>query len=153
MKKLITAVLVLLITSSAFAQYKGGDSYPDRNQYPNRGKYDQRSNVDPKGSYNDRLSANDHEEAMFLNRMQRDARGRIADGIANGTLTSKEAIRLLNEFERINHKERRYLSNHNLTRRETRELSRDLENLMKGIHYEKNDFEWERDRLAERRYE
>lgn len=149
MNKLITAALVLFLASSAFAQNKGGNS----NQYPERGRYDQRSNVEPNSRYDDRLSASDREEAMYLNRLQRESRLKISDGIANGTLSSKEAIRLLNEYERINVKERRYLANHNLTRRETRELSNDLQNLMKGIHYERNDFDRERNRLAERRYE
>lgn len=147
MKKIITAAFVLFLASGAYAQNRSTYSYPDR------GRSNPRTNVDPRYRYNDRLSASDREDAMYLNRMQREARLRIADGIANGTLTSRESIRLLNEFERINQKERRYLSNHNLTRRETRELSRDLENLLKGIHYEKNDFDRDRDRLAQRRYE
>ncbi len=88
----------------------------------------------------------------MLNDLQREARSRIADGIAQGTLTSREAIRLLSEYDRIDGKERRYLANRDLTRRETRELSNDLQSLIKGIRYEKNDSQYERNRVAQRRY-
>ena len=84
--------------------------------------------------------------------LQREARTRIADGIAQGTLTSREAIRLLNEYDRIESKERRYLANRDLTRRETRELSHDLQKLIKGIRYERSDSPYERNRVAQRRY-
>lgn len=147
MNKLITAAFVLFLASGAYAQNRGTYSYPDQ------GRNNPRTNTNVQGRYDNRLSASDREDAIYLNRMQREARLKIADGIANGSLTSHESIRLLNEFERINQKERRYLSNHNLTRRETRELSQDLEKLIKGIHYEKNDFDSERDRLVQRRYE
>ena len=139
MKKQITAAaLFLFLSASAFAQY--GPQGTHRPQYPDQGRYDAR------------LPDNDRQEARMVNDLQREARTRIADGIAQGTLTSREAIRLLNEYDRIESKERRYLSNRDLTRRETRELSNDLQDLIKGIRYEKNDSQYERNRLAQRRY-
>jgi hypothetical protein len=138
-KSLIAAAFVTLLSASAFAQ--------------GYGKYDTDRRDYPTASRNDgRLPANDRQEAQMLNDLQREARTRIADGIARGTLTSREAIRLLNEYDRIDAKEHRYLANRDLTRRETRELSNDLQNLIKGIRYESLDSQRERDRLAQRRY-
>ena len=139
MKKQITAAaLILFLTTRAFAQY--GPPAPHRPQYPNQGRHDAR------------LPANDLQEARMIHDLQREARTRIADGIAQGTLVPREAIRLLNEYDRIESKERRYLANRDLSRRETRELSHDLQNLIKGIRYEKSDSPYERNRLAQRRY-
>jgi hypothetical protein len=140
-KSLIAATFVFFLTSTAFAQ--GYGKY-GRNNNP--------QNAPQNGRYDARLPANDRQEAQMLNDLQREARTRIADGIAQGTLTSHEAIRLLNDYERINVKERRYLANRDLTRRETRELSNDLQNLIKGIRYEKYDSQNERNRFAQRRY-
>lgn len=145
MKKTITAAAFLLfISTGVFAQGYGKNTYPGNGNSNNR-SYDN-------GRYDTRLPANDRQEAQLINDLQREARGRIADGIANGTLTSQEAIRLLNEYERISNKERRYLANRDLNRREVRELTGDLQNLMRGIRYEKMDQEGERDRMAQRRY-
>ena len=139
MKKQITAAaLFLFLSASAFAQY--GPQGTPRPQHPHQ------------GSHEARLPANDRQEARMIYDLQREARTRIADGIAQGTLTSREAIRLLNEYDRIESKERRYLANRDLTRRETRELSHDLQKLIKGIRYERNDSPYERNRLAQRRY-
>lgn len=140
-KSLIAVAFVFVLSASAFAQSNGRYG---RNNYP--------QNTPPNGRHDARLPANDRQEAQMLNDLQREARSRIADGIAQGTLTSQEAIRLLNDYERINTKERRYLANQNLTRRETRELSSDLQNLIKGIRYEKYDSRNERNRVAQRRY-
>lgn len=139
MKKQITAAaLFLFLSASAFAQY--GPYGGNRPQYPDQGRYDTR------------LPDNDRQEARMVNDLQLEARTRIADGIAQGSLTSREAIRLLNEYDRIESKERRYLANRDLTRRETRELSNDLQDLIKGIRYEKRDSQYERNGLAQRRY-
>lgn len=139
MKKQITAAaFFLFLSASAFAQY--GPQGTRRPHYPDQGRYDTR------------LPANDRQEVRMIYDLQREARTRIADGIAQGTLTSREAIRLLNEYDRIENKERRYLANRDLNRRETRELSNDLQDLIKGIRYEKRDSQYERNRLAQRRY-
>lgn len=135
MKKIITAaVFIIFLSASAIAQQYG------ENRYPGNGRYDTR------------LPAHDRQEAMIINDLQREARVRIAEGIANGTLTTQESIRLLSAFERIQYKERRYLSNRSLSRRETREIASDLENLIRGIHYQKMDPQRDRDRMAQRRY-
>ncbi|MBU1822146.1 MAG: hypothetical protein KKG00_11645 [Bacteroidetes bacterium] len=143
MNNIITAALLIFVTTGVFAQGYG-KSYPGNGPY-NNGRHDN-------GRYDTRLPNGDRQEALMINDLQREARGRIADGIARGTLTSQEAIRLLNEYERINVKERRSLSNGRLTNRETREITRDLENLIRGIRYEKMDPQRERDRMAQRRY-
>ena len=143
-KQIAAAALFLFLSASAFAQGPGRydnapRSYPADRSYEN-------------GRRDARLPANDRQEAQMLNDLQREARTRIADGIARGTLTSREAIRLLSEYERVEGKERRYLANRDLTRRETRELSNDLQNLIKGIRYDKYDSQNERNRVAQRRY-
>ncbi|GHB60833.1 hypothetical protein [Persicitalea jodogahamensis] len=148
--KTTLAAFFVLFATSAFAQGYGNYGNDRRNndrQDPPRTNrtYNQRTDVA-------RLPANDRREAARINDLQRETRTRIADGIAQGTLTSREAIRLLNEFENINNKERRYLANHDLTNRETRELTRDLENLIKGIRYENRDAQRENDRYTVRRY-
>ena len=146
MKKNITfAALLVLLSASAFAQNGRHDRRSSDRRTPPRSNrtFDHRTDAA-------RLPANDRREALRIDDLQRETRTRIADGIAQGTLTSREAIRLLNEFENINNKERRYLANRDLSRRETRELTRDLERLIKGIRYENRDQERERDRLAQR---
>ncbi len=150
MKKTITAAAFLLfIATGSFAQGYGKNGYPEKGNYDDRrynnGRYDT-------GRNDTRLPDRDRQEALLINDLQREARGRIADGIANGSLTSQEAIRLLSEYERISVKERRSVSNGRLTSRETREITQDLQNLVKGIRYEKIDNERERDRMVQRRY-
>lgn len=145
MKKTITAAaLLMVLATGVFAQGYSKNGYPG-NGNPNYGKYDN-SRTDT------RLPVRDRQEAQLINDLQREARGRIADGIGRGTLTTQEAIRLLNEYERISIRERRSLSNGRLTTRETREITEDLQNLMRGIRYEKMDNWSERDRIAQRRY-
>ncbi len=143
-KQIAVAALILFLTGSAFAQGSGRYDKGPRSHHNDRRHESGRQEA--------RLPANDRQEAQMLNDLQREARTRIGDGIAQGTLTTHEAIRLLNEYERINAKERRYLANRDLTRRETRELSNDLKKLIKGIRYEKYDSKKERNRVAQRRY-
>lgn len=146
MKNKITAVtLLVLVATSAFAQRN--ERYDRHRDYPQN-----RSNQ----QYGDnRLPANDRREAAQINDLQREARARIGQGIANGALTSREAIRLLNDYDRIAAKEHRYTANRDLTKRESRDLTNDLQKLMRGIQYENTDFERENNRLAQeqpRRY-
>jgi hypothetical protein len=139
MKKYITAAAFLLFFSTGvFAQGYGRGN-------PRNGPYDN-------GRFDTRLPTNDRREALIINDLQREARGRIADGIANGLLTTREAIHLLNEYERISIKERRSLSNGRLTNRETREISQDLQNLIRGIRYEKMNAQRKHEHMAQRRY-
>ncbi|TDB65154.1 hypothetical protein [Arundinibacter roseus] len=134
MKNTITvAAFFLLFATGAFAQGYGKSQYPDR------------------GRENSRIDPRDRQDLRQINDLKRQARLRISDGIANGTLTNRESIRLLNELERIQIKERRYLSNRSLNNRETRELTQDLHILIRGIHYEKADSEYERNRYSQRR--
>ncbi len=148
--KITLAALLVAFSTSAFAQGSGN--------YDNDGRDNDRHNTHRTNRTFDhrtdaaRLPANDRREAARINDLQRETRTRIADGIAQGTLTSREAIRLLNEFENINNKERRYLANRDLSNRETRELTRDLEKLIKGIRYENRDQKRENDRYTVRRY-
>lgn len=147
--KITLAALLVLLATSVFSQRNGkyGDDRRNNDRRTNRTFNrigdDRRTDVA-------RLPANDRREALRINDLQRETRTRIADGIAQGTLTSREAIRLLDKFEKINDKERRYLANRDLSRRETRELTRDLEKLIKGIRYENRDQQRDNDRLVQR---
>ncbi|GAB3172225.1 hypothetical protein [Telluribacter humicola] len=116
-KTLILSALFLLTFVGAFAQ---------RYEYPGQ-RYP--------------AADNDRRESYAINDMQREARRRIAVGIENQSLTPTEAIRLLDEYDRIQLRERRFRSNRNLTNRETRELTNDLENLIRKIRYENRDGE------------
>lgn len=79
---------------------------------------------------------------MSVNVMQRQAREKIANGIVNGTITSREAKMLLEMAERIEAKENRYLRNGRLTSYERRELEEDLERLDRMIIRNKRDNEY-----------
>lgn len=74
-----------------------------------------------------------------INSFQREARENIANGILDGSISSREARRLLERAERIELKENRFLKNGRLTRRESRELERDLNTLNRSIAREKRD--------------
>ena len=148
--KITLAALLVALSTSAFAQVYG--NYGNDRQSTPRTNHTFDSRGDDRPTDVARLPANDRREAARINDLQRETRTRIADGIAQGTLTSREAIRLLNEFENINNKERRYLANRDLSNRETRELTRDLENLIKGIRYENRDQQRENDQYTVRRY-
>ncbi|HEV7348725.1 hypothetical protein [Telluribacter sp.] len=114
-KTLILSALFLLAFTGVFAQ---------RYEYPGQ-RYP--------------ASNNDRRDSYAINDMQREARRRIAMGIDNETLSPGEAIRLLDEYDRIQARERKFRSNRNLTNRETRELTNDLENLLRKIRYENRD--------------
>lgn len=65
-----------------------------------------------------------------VNSLQREARQQIASGIQRGSLNSREAAILMNEYDRIADRERRYSSHGRLSPREARKLTNDLERLM-----------------------
>ncbi|SEI75681.1 hypothetical protein SAMN04487995_2049 [Dyadobacter koreensis] len=65
-----------------------------------------------------------------VNSLQREARQQIAAGIQRGTLNSREAAILMNEYDRIADRERRYSSHGRLSPKEARKLTNDLERLM-----------------------
>jgi hypothetical protein len=100
--------------------------------------------------YNGKPNGNRHQEnqryergrkpaSHAINSFQEQARERIADGIVQGTINSKEAQRLLEFAERIEIKENRYLRNGRLTPNESRELEQDLTVLNRMISREKRD--------------
>ena len=129
MKNLVFAAAMILVSfSSANAQW--GNNNRDRrydDRYDNRGNYDPRYG---KGNLGDRIDD-----------FQREARRRIADGIAQGSLTSREAKGLMRDAERIERKEQIFWRDRVLDPRERRELMDDLYALNREITKEKRDRE------------
>jgi hypothetical protein len=132
MKKIIFAAAMLLVAfGSANAQWGNNDRnrrYDDRydKRHDNRG-YD---NYGRGGNMGDRIDD-----------FQREARRRIADGIAQGSLSSREAKHLMRDVERIERKEQIFWRDRVLDPRERRELTQDLAALNREITHEKRDNE------------
>lgn len=74
-----------------------------------------------------------------INSFQRQAKERIALGRSRGLITSNEASRLIHYYEKIERKENLYARNGRISRREAKELERDLINLDKMITRESID--------------
>ncbi len=74
-----------------------------------------------------------------INSFQRDAREHIAQGIIEGSITSREAARLLQMAEQIEEKENRYMRRGGLSNREVSKLQNDLKHLDRRIYRERRD--------------
>ncbi len=123
MKKLMVLIaLTVFATVAANAQYRSESWSRDRTYEPATAR-----------------SARGSE--MTLNAMQREAREKIAHGIVNGSITSREARYLLEMAERIEMKENRFLRNGRLTSAERRDLEGDLAELDRSIRTNKRDRE------------
>jgi hypothetical protein len=64
-----------------------------------------------------------------INSFQKQARERIANGVAMGKLTSREVNKLMRFYEKIEIKENRYLRNGRISNHEAHELQNDLNEL------------------------
>ncbi|MEZ4900948.1 MAG: hypothetical protein R2822_03940 [Spirosomataceae bacterium] len=129
MKKIMIAAALTLVTFVA-ANAQWGNNSPNRrhdDRYDNRGGYDNRYG---RGNLGDRIDD-----------FQREARRRIADGIARGSLTSREAKHLMRDVERIERKEQIFWRDRVLDARERRILVEDLAALNREITHEKRDNE------------
>ena len=133
MKKLVFAAAMILVAFvSANAQWGNNDRnrrYDDRHddRRDDRGGYDNRYG---RGNMGDRIDD-----------FQREARRRIADGIAQGSINSREARNLMRDVERIERKEQIFWRDRILDPRERQELTRDLYALNREITHEKRDSE------------
>ncbi|MCF0070948.1 hypothetical protein LZD49_10730 [Dyadobacter sp. CY261] len=122
MKKILFAAVVLALGfTNASAQY--GPRYDSRDGY---------------------RDGHSREGMSDINRLQREARQNIANGVQWGTLTSREANMLMNRYENIEAKERKFAHRGRLSSREERMLRNDLHELMSDTRRLSND----RDRLA-----
>lgn len=130
MKKILFAAVVLALGfTNASAQY--GPRYNDHDDY-RRGR---------------------NHGTSDINYLQREARQHIADGVQWGTLTSREANALMNQYERIEAKERRFSHRGRLSPREERILREDLQQLMSDTRRLSNHKDrWARDRRYRSRY-
>ncbi|KAA6439454.1 hypothetical protein FEM33_14445 [Dyadobacter flavalbus] len=115
MKKIfVAAVMFALSFTGASAQYPYNDRY-DHRDYNNRDRYNQ--------DYR-------HDRSSEIGYLQREVRQEISTGIQRGTLNSREASALMNQYERIEAMERKFSHRGRLSPRETRILREDLERLM-----------------------
>lgn len=130
MKKILFAAVVLALGfTNASAQY--GPRY-DRDHYHD-------------GYSRERMSD--------INRLQREARQNIANGVQWGTLTSREANMLMNRYENIEDKERHFARHGRLSHREERILRNDLHELMSDTRRLSRDRDrWSRDGRHRDRY-
>ncbi|GGM85209.1 hypothetical protein GCM10010967_16490 [Dyadobacter beijingensis] len=130
MKKILFAAVVLALGfTNASAQY--GPRY-DRGDY--------------RDGYN-------REGMSEINRLQREARQNIANGVQWGTLTSREANMLMNRYENISDKERHFAHRGRLSNREERILRNDLHELMSDTRRLSRDRNrWSRDGRHRGRY-
>lgn len=131
MKKILFAAVVLALGfTNASAQY--GPRYDRRDGYHD-------------GDSRERMSD--------VNRMQREARQNIANGVQWGTLTSREANMLMNRYENIADKERHFARHGRLSNREERILRNDLRELMSDTRRLSRDRDrWSRDGRHRERY-
>lgn len=143
MKKLL---MILTLSGFAFisnAQYRSNDE-----GYKN---YDN-GNV-RYGNERTRTNNNDYRHGggatNSINSYQRNARTRIAQGIIEGTITSRESAKLLEMAERIEQKENRFARRGGLSTKEIDELKNDLNDLDYRISRERKD--WDRQTNDDRR--
>lgn len=94
---------------------------------------------EPRSSDWNRNNNNNRGRAGRINSFQRDAREHIAQGIIEGSITSREAARLLQMAEEIEVKENRYMRRGGLNNREVSELQNDLKQLDRRIYRERRD--------------
>ncbi|WP_428667784.1 hypothetical protein [Runella sp.] len=133
MKKLVfAAALILVAFGSANAQW--GNNGRDRR---NDDRYDNRRDDRGYDSHNNRGG----NMGDRIDDFQREARRRIADGIAQGSLSSREAKHLMRDVERIERKEQIFWRDRVLDPRERRELTDDLVALNREITHERRDNE------------
>lgn len=131
MKKILFAAVVLALGfTNASAQY--GPRYNSRDGYHD-------------GYERGRMSD--------INRLQREARQNIASGVQWGTLSSREANMLMNRYEGIEAKERKFSRHGRLSAREERILRDDLRELLSDTRRLTSDRDrWARDRRHRGRF-
>jgi Spy/CpxP family protein refolding chaperone len=134
MKKILFAAAILAFGfTSASAQYDS--RYDDRDR--NNSEYHDRDRDGHRGG-----------RMTDINFLQREARQQIAAGVQRGTLSSREASALMNEYDRIEARERRYSHRGRVSPREARVLREDLERLMANTRRmsDRRGDHWARDR-------
>jgi|AntRauTorckE5430_2_1112549.scaffolds.fasta_scaffold28038_1 hypothetical protein len=130
MKKLL--MILILLGTTLFAEAQSRNS--------NNRVYTQNDNRRPAWNQNDNSAGRGRNER--INSFQRNARVHIAQGIVEGTITSRESARLLEMAERIEQKENRYKRWGGLSNSEVSELQNDLKQLDRRIYKERRD--WDR---------
>ena len=152
MKKLMIVGFMALLAINANAQFGygrngrcgTGQNYPQRGNgnyqnYPNNNYPNSNGNGGYQNYPDENRYGNGHNNQIDY--FQREARRRIADGVANGSLNSRESRRLLRNVEQIERKERYYWGDGFLDVRERQDLVNDLAYLDQSIWKERHDFD------------
>jgi hypothetical protein len=79
------------------------------------------------------------DRSLSVNEREARIKVRIDRGYSDGRLTEYEARRLLRQLASLEGKERTFMSDGRLNRRENAELSRDLDQLASNVRFELND--------------
>lgn len=138
MKKLMLMTVLVSASFFASAQYANNRNFDNDNHSHKEGNsYNSRMN-DRNWGY-DRNYNQVRGKVNTINSFQFEARQRIATGIVNGTINSREAERLLAFAERIELKENRFMRNGRLNPNEVNELKSDLAELNRMISREMRD--------------
>ncbi|TAG50680.1 MAG: hypothetical protein EAZ29_12000 [Runella slithyformis] len=138
MKKVLIVITLMVAAWGVANAQRGNRGYNDNDD---ESRYDDRRD----DRFNNRGSQCDSRYGNPRNRVdefQRESRWRIADGVARGSISAREARNLLRFAERIERKEQFFWRDGNLDRRERRDLLEDLDRLNREIRHERND--WER---------
>ncbi len=138
MKKTIITFAVLSITiSSVFAQIPTERNNNDNLAFGNSRNRNLDNDHYSEGRNNRDWSYDSNwnviKGSKGINSFQRQAKERIALGRSRGLITSYEASKLMNYYEKIERKENLFARNGRISRREANELERDLINLDKMI--------------------
>ncbi|GAB3171219.1 hypothetical protein [Telluribacter humicola] len=80
-----------------------------------------------------RTLPSDRQAIAQIQQLDQEVRTKIARGLDREMISTTEAMRMLNEYQRIQQRERQYLANGRLNNRETRDLMYDLETLSRRI--------------------
>jgi len=137
MKKIMIATALTLVTFvAAHAQGSNNNSNRRNDDRRTSDRYDNRNNDNRYDNRNGRGNLGDR-----IDDFQREARHRIGDGIAQGSINSREAKHLMRDVERIERKEQIFWRDRVLDARERRVLVEDLAALNREITHEKRDNE------------
>lgn len=83
-----------------------------------------------------RTLPSDRQAIAQIQQLDQEVRTKIARGLEREMISTTDAMRLLNEYQRIQQRERQYLANARLNNRETRDLIYDLESLSRRISFD-----------------
>jgi hypothetical protein len=138
-KTFLIPALALVAASVALPAAAQSYGYGDRDHRDGRGRYEE-NHRDGRGGYRDdyRGGRDDYRGWQSINQRQINLDRRIDQGVRNGQLSRREAMRLRAEFNQIARLEARYRRG-GLTQWERADLDRRFDRLSAQIRYERHD--------------